>query len=158
MPEERRFAQVCPYEEKETETDEEKATAPFTSRRGRTEAPYAPPVAEYGAPPPPELITHAVEAIPLTIARINAITPAETLPVTHIRSDSGAFSVSFADSEGSTFQEEGSIKNLPNSGIVLVKKGSFSYTGPDGVPVKLSYVADENGFQPVGDHLPVARY
>ncbi|XP_042880017.1 cuticle protein AMP1A-like [Penaeus japonicus] len=34
--------------------------------------------------------------------------------------------------------------------------GSFSYTAPDGSDIHLQYVADENGFQPQGDHLPVA--
>lgn len=32
--------------------------------------------------------------------------------------------------------------------------GSFSYTAPDGTEIKVSYTADENGFVPVGDHLP----
>jgi Insect cuticle protein len=33
-------------------------------------------------------------------------------------------------------------------------EGDFSYISPEGVPIKLTYVADENGFQPQGDHLP----
>ncbi|KAJ8924939.1 hypothetical protein NQ315_001102 [Exocentrus adspersus] len=32
--------------------------------------------------------------------------------------------------------------------------GSFSYTAPDGQRISLQYVADENGFRPVGAHLP----
>ena len=32
--------------------------------------------------------------------------------------------------------------------------GQFSYTGPDGVVYKVVYVADANGFQPQGAHLP----
>jgi hypothetical protein len=37
-----------------------------------------------------------------------------------------------------------------------VAVGSFSYTSPEGQQISLSYKADANGFQPVGDHLPVA--
>ena len=32
----------------------------------------------------------------------------------------------------------------------------YSYTAPDGTPVHVQYVADENGFQPQSDLLPVA--
>ncbi|XP_053687035.1 cuticle protein AMP1B-like [Sabethes cyaneus] len=33
--------------------------------------------------------------------------------------------------------------------------GYFSYLSPDGSRVQLTYLADEYGFQPQGDHLPV---
>lgn len=33
-------------------------------------------------------------------------------------------------------------------------KGSFSYNSPEGEAISLTYIADENGFQPTGDHLP----
>ncbi|XP_011186082.1 pupal cuticle protein Edg-78E isoform X2 [Zeugodacus cucurbitae] len=32
--------------------------------------------------------------------------------------------------------------------------GSYSYISPEGQPIQLSYTADENGYQPKGDHLP----
>lgn len=32
--------------------------------------------------------------------------------------------------------------------------GSYSYTGDDGVPVVVNYIADENGFQPQSSILP----
>lgn len=40
--------------------------------------------------------------------------------------------------------------------LVLVQTGSYSYSDPEGNIITLRYVADENGFQPEGEHLPVA--
>lgn len=36
----------------------------------------------------------------------------------------------------------------------LEAQGSFQYTAPDGTPIAVQYVANENGFQPQGEHLP----
>ncbi|KAK7069977.1 hypothetical protein SK128_023394, partial [Halocaridina rubra] len=33
--------------------------------------------------------------------------------------------------------------------------GGWSYTSPEGVPVKISFVADQGGYQPVGAVIPV---
>lgn len=40
--------------------------------------------------------------------------------------------------------------------LVLVQTGSYRYSDPEGNIITLRYVADENGFQPEGEHLPVA--
>lgn len=37
---------------------------------------------------------------------------------------------------------------------VLSVKGYYSYIGTDGETYKVDYVADRNGFQPAGDHIP----
>ncbi|XP_063857153.1 cuticle protein AMP1A-like [Scylla paramamosain] len=37
----------------------------------------------------------------------------------------------------------------------VVKAGQYSYIAPDGTPVVVKFVADENGFQPQSDLLPV---
>lgn len=41
-----------------------------------------------------------------------------------------------------------------DSADVIVQSGSYSYIAPDGTLISVSYVADENGFQAFGDHLP----
>ncbi|EDV99020.1 GH13277 [Drosophila grimshawi] len=33
-------------------------------------------------------------------------------------------------------------------------QGGSSYTSPEGIPISISYVADEFGYYPVGDHIP----
>lgn len=36
-----------------------------------------------------------------------------------------------------------------------VATGRASWISPEGIPIAFSYTADENGYQPIGDHLPV---
>ncbi|XP_069686410.1 endocuticle structural glycoprotein SgAbd-2-like [Periplaneta americana] len=76
---------------------------------------------------------------------------------TEVRDDVGQFSLSYLSGDGTTFSEQGALKpTADGSDHVLVKQGSFSFTSPEGNPIKLTYVADEYGFRPEGAHLPVA--
>lgn len=43
-------------------------------------------------------------------------------------------------------------KNTKPSG--MASEGSYSYTAPDGTPISVKWVADENGYRAYGDHLP----
>lgn len=40
------------------------------------------------------------------------------------------------------------MKNKGTDNEIQSVRGSYSYTGPDGVLYEVTYIADENGFQP----------
>ncbi|XP_041985058.1 uncharacterized protein LOC121737446 [Aricia agestis] len=54
----------------------------------------------------------------------------------------------YETSNGITAEETG----IATNGVVA--QGGFSYLGDDGRQYTVRYTADENGFRPVGDHLP----
>ncbi|XP_049869659.1 flexible cuticle protein 12-like [Pectinophora gossypiella] len=58
-------------------------------------------------------------------------------------------------SNGISQQEQGQLINPGTDNEAIAVRGQFSYTGPDGQQYTVTYVADENGFQPQGAHLPV---
>lgn len=47
-------------------------------------------------------------------------------------------------------EEQGYWKEMD----IHVKKGQYQYTSPEGQIVRITYTADENGFQPQGAELP----
>ncbi|KAL1394781.1 hypothetical protein pipiens_002995 [Culex pipiens pipiens] len=65
----------------------------------------------------------------------------------------GSYQYAYETSNGIAHEEQGALKNLGEE-QAQVAQGRFSYTDPEGNKISLQYVADENGFQPQGDHLP----
>ena len=63
---------------------------------------------------------------------------------------------SYESEDGTKVSESGSQKQVgpKPEDIGTVSKGSYSFTNPDGVVLTVNWVADENGFQATGDHLP----
>lgn len=51
-------------------------------------------------------------------------------------------------------RSDGSQTGELDTADVIVQTGSYSYIAPDGTVISVQYVADENGFQAFGDHLP----
>ncbi|XP_023307586.2 pupal cuticle protein Edg-78E [Lucilia cuprina] len=57
----------------------------------------------------------------------------------------GNYQYSYETSNGIQFQESGNPEGV---------RGSLNYISPEGEHIALSYTADEEGYHPVGDHLP----
>lgn len=87
-------------------------------------------------------------------------TPHNYIPIlskSEIRRPDGAFAVKYESADGQAFQDQADVvPNSDNTGDVLVRRGSYAYTAPDGTPISVSYIADENGFRVSGAHIPVA--
>lgn len=68
----------------------------------------------------------------------------------------GSYSYSYETGNGIKAEEHGQLAKISKDEDAIRVQGSFSYSDADGNPVSLNYVADENGFQPSGEHLPIA--
>ncbi|KOB69566.1 putative cuticle protein [Operophtera brumata] len=62
--------------------------------------------------------------------------------------------LTYETGNGISAQESGSPRAQGPEGLAVTAEGSFSYKSPDGQQIALTYTADENGFHPVGPHLP----
>ncbi|GAB0089969.1 larval cuticle protein [Sergentomyia squamirostris] len=62
----------------------------------------------------------------------------------------------YETSNGIAQQEQAELRNPGTDHEAIAVRGSFSYIGPDGVTYTVTYIADENGFQPSAAHIPVA--
>jgi hypothetical protein len=65
-----------------------------------------------------------------------------------------SYNYAYETSKGIQAEESGSLKNAGSEQEAIEAKGSFSYTSPEGQKIAVEYIANENGFQPTGDHLP----
>ncbi|XP_047469453.1 uncharacterized protein LOC125025483 [Penaeus chinensis] len=70
-----------------------------------------------------------------------------------IQEDDGRYSVDVETGNGIKLSESGSPDGPEGA---IIKAGQYEYTAPDGTLVQLKFVANENGFQPQSDLLPVA--
>ncbi|XP_073956987.1 flexible cuticle protein 12-like [Choristoneura fumiferana] len=65
-----------------------------------------------------------------------------------------SYQQSFETSNGIQHQESGQLKNPGRDEEALNVQGSTQYNSPEGTPIRLDFTADENGYHPVGAHLP----
>lgn len=71
------------------------------------------------------------------------------MPITEyeneIHSD-GSYQYNYASADGSRQEARGFLKNRGVKDLeAQVVQGSYSYTSPDGTPITVTYIADENG-------------
>lgn len=93
----------------------------------------------------------------VTLAFAAPSTPQDTT-VTKLVNDVDAkgFQYNLETSDGTSTNAQGELKQVDKDNSAVVVKGSFSYIASDGQQYTVTYVADENGYQPSGKHLPVA--
>ncbi|KAJ8920787.1 hypothetical protein NQ315_004928 [Exocentrus adspersus] len=68
-------------------------------------------------------------------------------------SPDGTYQWAYETENGISAQEEGAQKVIANEAGTAAQ-GRFSWTSPEGEQISVSYVADENGYQPQGSHIP----
>ncbi|XP_017785773.1 PREDICTED: endocuticle structural glycoprotein ABD-5-like [Nicrophorus vespilloides] len=68
----------------------------------------------------------------------------------------GGYRYAFETDDGTKKEEVAEIVNEGRDDESLKVKGSYSYVGDDGQTYTVEYIADENGFQPKGEHIPAS--
>ncbi|XP_016837121.1 endocuticle structural glycoprotein ABD-5 [Nasonia vitripennis] len=90
--------------------------------------------------------------------RRQAGNPAEVVLVKETPSDNiglDGYRFAYELSDGSTREESAQLENRGPEDSILRVQGSYSWYNPeDGQTYTITYIADENGFQPQGAHLP----
>lgn len=95
------------------------------------------------------MLATSVSAAPAGEAPIPIISQTQEGP-----NPDGSYKWAFEAGNGIKANEEGHVKNAGSDNEAMEAQGAYSYKGDDGAEISLTYTADENGFQPVGAHLP----
>ncbi|XP_011253423.1 endocuticle structural glycoprotein SgAbd-3 [Camponotus floridanus] len=104
----------------------------------------------------PSNINHAKLALYYTVANYDTTTPTTTplrqYPI--IQPSKPLYNYTYNADTGIQAQESGHLNNMGTNQEALEVRGSYSYTDKEGNTFQVSYIANENGFQPKGAHLP----
>ncbi|XP_039757599.1 endocuticle structural glycoprotein SgAbd-5-like [Pararge aegeria] len=58
------------------------------------------------------------------------------------------YNFEFETSDGTSRQEQGTLKQITEDQQAITVQGSYKYNAPDGLTYVVTYVADEHGYQP----------
>ncbi|GBP72128.1 Flexible cuticle protein 12 [Eumeta japonica] len=64
------------------------------------------------------------------------------------------YNLAYETSNGNKHEEQGQLVNVGTDNESISVRGSYAWVGPDGVTYVVTYVADENGFQPTIEQGP----
>ncbi|XP_068630304.1 endocuticle structural glycoprotein ABD-5-like [Battus philenor] len=79
---------------------------------------------------------------------------AEVLRYENDNTGLGSYKYAFEQSDGTKQEQQGELVNEGLENQYLVVKGRFAFIGPDGVTYIITYVADQNGYQPEVEQGP----
>ncbi|KAJ6633499.1 Endocuticle structural protein SgAbd-6 [Pseudolycoriella hygida] len=91
----------------------------------------------------------STQAAPLDDSR-----DAQVLKYEYDNSGLGGYNFAYETSDGVSRSEQGEIKNAGTESEAIVITGTITWVAPDGQTFTIKFIADENGFQPQGDHIP----
>ncbi|XP_071442439.1 endocuticle structural glycoprotein SgAbd-8-like [Hetaerina americana] len=102
------------------------------------------------------LLTVALASPQYRPGALPAGAPIPIIRQTNTHNPGGGYAWSYETGNGITAEESGQLKNPGQKDLeAMVAQGGFAYTSPEGIPIQVRYVADENGFRAEGAHLPV---
>eukprot|EP00099_Drosophila_melanogaster_P024302 NP_652662.1 larval cuticle protein [Drosophila melanogaster] len=83
---------------------------------------------------------------------------AEEPTIVRSESDVGpeSFKYDWETSDGQAAQAVGQLNDIGTENEAISVSGSYRFIADDGQTYQVNYIADKNGFQPEGAHLPVA--
>ncbi|KAG7299455.1 hypothetical protein JYU34_016415 [Plutella xylostella] len=115
------------------------------------------PAAETYAPLVSSIAPTAAQ-VPAVLARV-AVTHGAAANILKYENEVGSdgnFGYYYETDNGIAAQAQGSPRNFGGNPPVVpsVVQGAFSWTSPEGQPISITYVADENGYQPQGNAIP----
>ncbi|XP_018334185.1 endocuticle structural glycoprotein SgAbd-2-like [Agrilus planipennis] len=102
------------------------------------------------------MMTSQTLVLPLLVA-VTIAFPQKDVPIVRYESEGpnpdGSWRWSYEAGNGISAQEQGLIKGAGDEAGPEAQ-GSFQFTAPEGEQIALQYIANEEGFQPQGAHLP----
>ncbi|XP_026276157.1 larval cuticle protein 65Ag1-like [Frankliniella occidentalis] len=99
----------------------------------------------------------ALAAVALARPQLQQATP-KPIAILKLASDvqpDGSFTYEYETENGIKADARGNLVNAGSENEALNQQGSFSFVADDGQTYSITWVADENGFQPQGAHIPV---